>query len=260
MTEPRKIVEEMKGEGDLIRDLRTENKNLKRELELATKAKDEEINNLKVKLANETKEKNEEINKRKMAVTKCKQFKNEVNRENKVVTATMVVMDERIIHLEKELKNSQEEVNITRMEQKLKGSQEEAKNINLEEQLKVSQEQLKTCEEESAHYLQSFYRVMRRLVEVDVKLQAQTEEIKKLNEDVEILQKFKQNYKARDINNKWIMEQLDELEHVTTNFSFLRRRTSKRDLIKRLKDLIGLTMKMRYVEEDNADGEELQLR
>ena len=216
--------------------------NLKRKLELATKANDEEIN------------------KRKMAVTKCKQFKNEVNRENKVVTATMVVMDEWIIHLEKELKNSQEEVNLTRMEEKLKVSREEAKNINLEEELKVSQEQLKTCEEESAHYLQSFYRVMRRLVEVDVKLQAQTKEIKKLNEDVEPLQKYKDNYKARDINNKWIMEQLDELEHVTTNLSFLRRKTSKRELIKRLKDRIGLTVKMRYVEEDNADDEELQLR
>ena len=77
MTEP-KFVEEMKGEGDLIRNLRTENKNLKRKLELATNAKDKEINNLKVKLANETKEKKEEISKRKMAVTKCKQFKNEV--------------------------------------------------------------------------------------------------------------------------------------------------------------------------------------
>ena len=253
MRETRKFMEEMNGEGDIIRNLRTEIKNLKRKFANETKAKDEEINNLKVELANETKEKNEEINKRKMAVSKCKQFKNEINRENKVVTATMVVMDEMIIHLEKELKNSQEEVNIVRMEEKLKLSWEEAKNINLEEQLK-------TCEENSDHNLQSFYRVMRRLVEVDVKLQAQAEEIKKLNEDVETLQKFKQNYKARDINNKWIMEQLDELEHVTTNFSFLRRRTSKRELIKRLKDLIGLTMKMRYVEEDNADDEELQLR
>ena len=75
-------------------------------------------------------------------------------------------------------------VKIIHLEEELNVSREEVKNIHLQKQLMASREQLGTCEEESAHYLESFYHVMRRLV--DLKLQAQSEEIKKLNEEVDL--------------------------------------------------------------------------
>ena len=298
-----------------------------------------ENEDLKQKVAHETNAKNEEVKKRKMTAKKFKELKNDVKRENKVLTDTMVRMDEEIINLEEQLKVSQErakniqfegqlqvsekqvtiialqeqlrisrelakelhleeQINISQkqvknvqfegqlqvpeqeakiidFEEKLRVSREQAKHIHRQEELKVSNQQAKIiqlekklrasreevniCGNESTNYLASFHDAARRVAATE-QLQFQSDENKRLNEAVESLLKYKQNYRERSTNCTWIMEELDELERVTTHFSFRRRISTKRALINQLRDLIGRTLRMRYTQQDNAGNQGLRLR
>ena len=135
------------------------------------------------------------------------------------------------------------------------------KQVNrLAEKLKVTRKQLQICEEESTNYLQSFHDVSRRAAESDRQLQFRSDENKRFREEIESLLKYKQNYRDRNVNCTWITEVLDELERVTTHFSFRRRSSTKRALINRLRDLFDRTMKMRCTQQDNAGNQGLQLR
>ena len=242
MTEMRKFVEEMNGVADINRKLRAENEDLKQ------------------KLAYEREAKNEEISKHKMTARKYKQYLTSVRLGNKGVRDTMASMDEKIMQLEEQLKVSQKQVESIQHEKQVEVAQEQVKIIHPEKELNVSQEQVKALEEESANHLQSFHDAERRLAEADRQLHFRSEDINRLRENVESLLKYKENYMGRNVACKWIIEDLDELEDLTTHFSFLRRRTTKRLLVNRIKDLIGRTMMIQYNEEDNDVNQWLPLR
>ena len=173
-----------------------------------------------------------------------------MKRENKVLTDTTATMDEEInnleeqlnvsheraknIQLEGQLQVSEKQAKIIELEDKLRVSREQGKHIHRQEQLNVSQQQakiiqleknlrasrkeLKASEEESANYLASFHDAARKVAATERQLLFQSDESKRSREEIESLLKYKQNYRERSTNCTWIMEELDELECVTTHF------------------------------------------
>ena len=65
-----------------------------------------------------------------------------------------------------------------------------------------------------------------------------SENNKFLNHEAEDLVKYKNNYYVRKEDTEYIMKYLEQLEIITTQFSFLRRRTSKKKLINRVRNMI----------------------
>ena len=166
----------------------------------------------------------------------------------------------KIIDLQEQLKVSREKAKHDHHEKQQQISQQQAKINRLEKKLRASREEVKVCEDESTNYLTSFHDAARKVASTDRQLHFQSEENKRLQEEVASLLKYKQNYRLRTVNCTWIKEELDQLERVTTNFSFRRRSSTKRALINRLRDLIDRTMKMRYDEEDKTGNQGSRLR
>ena len=166
----------------------------------------------------------------------------------------------KIIELEDQLRVSREQGKHIHRQEQLKVSQQQAKIIRLEKKLRASREELKVSEDESANYLASFHDAARKVASTERQLQFQLDENKRSREEIDSLLKYKQNYRERSTNYTWIMEELDELERVTTHFSFRRRISTKRALIYQLKDLIGRSLKMRYNQQDNAGNQGLRLK
>ena len=65
-----------------------------------------------------------------------------------------------------------------------------------------------------------------------------SENNKFLNHEAEDLVKYKNNYYVRKEDTEYIMKYLEQLEIITTQFSFLRRRTPKKKLINRVRNMI----------------------
>ena len=229
----------------------------------------EENEYLKTKLAQETKTKEDEIVKRKQTEDKfnaLEQQMNEVKHKNKLLTNTKNV---NIKYLQEQLKDSQEKVkrseeeNIVYLDMihdAVKTIAEKDKDIEYRsnenvflrkqnelllmqkqkcnDQLKDSQEKVKRSEEENIVYLDMIHDAVKTIAEKDKDIEYRSNETAFLRKQTGLLLMYKHKCNERSDDCTRIIEDLNKLEQLTTQFSFRRRRAAKRLLINQIKDAV----------------------
>ena len=208
------FVKEMSGLANIISKMRAENECLKIQLAKETADKEKALN-----------EKHEEITKRKLMEQRVQELEEEkqqetadkkkaVNEKHQEMTKQMVI-EKRVQELEEE--NHQQALRVKEMEMNAETTKERIKDETVLDADNTNVKQLADAEDEVEH----------------LKYENLT-----VNINNEYLTKYKENYYKRKQYHGYIMEELENLEGLTTRFSFFRKRETKRRSFRRIRYIV----------------------